>query len=64
MNYKIVQNNKTFIIVETSTNQNIKTFSSSKDAKTFMRHLNLGGGFDGNTPPFFLIPVNKSLYSI
>lgn len=32
----------------------IKTFTNKEDAKKFSRFLNLGGGFDGWTPSFFL----------
>ena len=32
----------------------IRTFKTKEEAKTFSRHLNLGGGFDGWTPDFFL----------
>jgi hypothetical protein len=32
----------------------IKRFMNKDEAKTFSRHLNLGGGFDGWTPDFFL----------
>jgi hypothetical protein len=52
-------------IVELSTDQVIKSFPGSQflDARKFMRHLNLGGGFDGFTPSFLLkkikIPVEK-----
>lgn len=35
----------------------IKQFLTKDDAKNFSRHLNLGGGFDGWTPDFFLIRI-------
>lgn len=35
----------------------IKRFMTKEDAKKFSRHLNLGGGFDGWTPVFFLLPL-------
>jgi hypothetical protein len=50
-------------VVETTTNQIIKTFETQKSAKEYMRHLNLGGAFDGWTPTFILkkfsIPKEK-----
>lgn len=52
--YKIIENNNSFNIWETSTNQLIKTFIDKLEARKFLRHLNLGGGFDGWTPTFFL----------
>lgn len=36
----------------------IKRFMAKDDAKKFSRHLNLGGGFDGWSPEFFLKPIN------
>lgn len=57
--YKIEKN----VVIETTTNQVIKKFDSSEEAKKACRHLNLGGGFDGHTPSFFLktfkIPVEN-----
>jgi len=74
MNYKIVEalmlpetsekNCPIFNVVETSTNQIIKTFPAPKEAKEFMRHLNLGGSFDGWTPTFFLKTVQKGKQSV
>jgi hypothetical protein len=52
MKYKIVKNNRRFTIVEIATTQTIDSFSTEKEAKKFMRHLNSGGGFDGWSPTF------------
>jgi hypothetical protein len=43
-------------VLETTTEQVIKSFPGDKflEARTFMRHLNLGGAFDGWTPSFLL----------
>jgi hypothetical protein len=54
MNYKIVQSTDRYSIFETSTDQIIKTFLNFNDARKFLRHMNLGGGFDSWTPNFFL----------
>jgi len=35
----------------------IKRFTDKAEAKSFSRHLNLGGGFDGWTPDFFRVQV-------
>jgi hypothetical protein len=64
MNYKTVQGEKNcsiYNVVETTTNQVIKTFKDHKDAKEFMRHLNLGGGFDGFSPTFILKSVTSNI---
>mgnify|MGYP003346083014 CR=1 FL=1 len=57
MNYKILFNKrkKQYILCETQTKQIIKIFQKKRDAKNLMKKLNLGGGFDGQTPTFFLI---------
>jgi hypothetical protein len=44
----------TYEVVETETNQVIKTDLTKNEAKSMCRHLNFGGGFDGFTPGFFL----------
>jgi hypothetical protein len=46
-------------IIETPTNQVIEMFilsseSQMNEAKALLKHLNMGGAFDGNTPAFFL----------
>jgi hypothetical protein len=70
MNYKTVEtlrwpktselNCPIYNVIETTTNQIIKSFPAPTEAKEFMRHLNLGGGFDGWTPSFLLKNVVKS----
>ena len=58
--YKIEKN----VVIETTTNQVIRKFNNAEEAKMACRHLNLGGGFDGHTPNFFLrtfkIPVETN----
>lgn len=41
-------------VVETKTNQIIASGIAMPEAKAMARHLNFGGGFDGETPAFFL----------
>ena len=58
MNYNLVEgkaDKNTYEVIETTTDQVIKSFPGDKfiEARAFMRHLNLGGGFDGWTPSFF-----------
>lgn len=76
MNYKLVANGITDIpytngdyactaydILETTTNQIVaeKVRGFNDEAKQLCRHLNMGGGFDGCTPSFFLtrLPICK-----
>lgn len=69
MNYKLVQTGvadihntggkyitQVYDIVETPTNQIIASNVPAylNEAKNKCRHLNMGGGFDGFTPAFFL----------
>lgn len=53
MNYKLKVENGVSVI-ETTTNQIIRSFDNIESARKFLRQLNLGGGFDGWTPSFFL----------
>lgn len=64
MNYRYVNTNRTTDdapeicdVLETTTNQAIKTGMSLRAAKDLCRHLNMGGGFDGFTPSFFLARI-------
>jgi hypothetical protein len=41
-------------VVETKTDQVIASSIPMTEAKEMVRHLNMGGGFNGNTPSFFL----------
>jgi hypothetical protein len=58
MVYNLVegQDKSMYDVLEETTSQVIKTFPGDKfsEARAFMRHLNLGGGFDGWTPSFLL----------
>jgi len=58
MNYNLVEgkDKSMYDVLEETTNQVIKSFPGDKfsEARAFMRHLNLGGGFDGWTPPFLV----------
>ena len=59
MNYKIKMTESGFSVMETSTNQIIREFKGLEPARKVLRHLNLGGGFDGWTPQFFLHDFSK-----
>ena len=68
MNYNLVEgkeNKNMYDVLETTTDQVIKSFPGDKflEARAFMRHLNLGGGFDGFSPPFFLKKFNTDINS-
>lgn len=47
-------------VVESNTDQIIKSNLTHGEAKAFCRHLNFGGGFDGWTPIFFLQKFEKN----
>lgn len=57
MNYKLKESSGKFQVYETSTEQVIKTFSTKTEARSFMKRLNLGAGFDGWSPTFILRDV-------
>lgn len=44
-------------IVERDTKQKIAKFDDVSQLKKTMKNLNLGGGFDGNTPAHFMFPT-------
>ena len=54
MNYKIVENDKKFLVIETQTDQVIDQYNTRQEAKEQLRFLNLGGAFDGVSPSFIL----------
>lgn len=56
MNYEITSEvgDNQFFVYETATGHIIKRFNKICDARKLAKHLNNGGGFDGNTPNFFL----------
>jgi hypothetical protein len=62
MNYNLVEgkDRSMYDVIEETTSQVIKSFPGNKflEARNFMRHLNLGGGFDGWTPSFLLKKIS------
>lgn len=54
MNYEI--DRKKSVIKERETEHEIVQSSDREKLKSLCRHLNLGGGFDGWTPKFFMFP--------
>jgi len=54
MNYKIVRRKKQYCVLEIETNMIIRKYNYRSSASSLCQHLNLGGGFDGFTPPFIL----------
>lgn len=66
MGYRVIENEKLFEVVEhrteTKEQYTIRRFNTKDDAKKFSKHLNLGGGFDGWTPHFFLKTIKEPVY--
>ena len=60
-NYSIEENNGIYSVVEYLTEQTVGKFSDKLEARKFLRHLNLGGGFDGWTPSFFIKDLDLNL---
>lgn len=59
--YKMIEDINTFGVYEIATEQVIKTFKDKTEARKFLRHVNLGGGFNGWTPTFFMRPLEINL---
>lgn len=57
MNYKVTKKDHKFSVIEITTDQMIKNFSTEKEARGFMKHLNGGGGFAGWSPTFVIKKV-------
>jgi hypothetical protein len=63
MNYKLIDSeemliegeymHRTWDVVEIPTGISIKTSLKKEEARSMLRHLNMGGAFDGFTPYFF-----------
>lgn len=60
-NYSIEENNGIYSVVEYLTEQTVGKFSDKLEARKFLRHLNLGGGFDGWSPAFMFRPIEFNL---
>jgi hypothetical protein len=52
--YKVIQEGKDFYIKEVQTDQLVMMLDSKEEAYKVTSRLNLGAGFDGFTPRFFL----------
>lgn len=55
-NYNLVEgeDKSLYYVKEEATGQIIESFKVFNEARSFMKHLNLGGGFDGFTPSFMV----------
>lgn len=51
------QNGERWSVIEEPTSQTIKRYESVVEAQALCDRLNAGGAFAGNTPAFFLIPL-------
>lgn len=69
MSYNLIEgraDKNMYDILESTTDQVIRSFPGDQflKAREFMRHMNLGGAFDGWTPSFMLkkfsVPQEKS----
>lgn len=54
MSYRVQKENGIFLIVEKDTDQIIRRCGCEREARDLCRSLNLGSGFNGFTPSFFL----------
>jgi hypothetical protein len=69
MNYKLVdiesmpseggETSITWDLIEVSTGLKIGNFLKKDDAKSMLRHMNMGGAFDGFTPDFFCKKIGE-----
>ena len=59
--YKVEKSGRTYLIRELKTGFAIVKYKSNESAYRMVKHLNLGGGFGGVTPEFFLDSALKKL---
>jgi len=63
LSYRVEKLNNHFLVKEKGSDFTIASFRRNKEARTLCRGLNLGQGFDGNTPAFFVQehnPIKKA----
>ncbi len=53
-NYEILKNDGMYCIYERNTDQYISQHSNYEKAKSVVKSLNSGSGFNGDTPSFFV----------
>jgi hypothetical protein len=61
VDYKVVKDKEQYKIIESTTGHVVNTAITEQDARKFARTWNLGGGFAGWTPAFFL---EKNVFSV
>jgi hypothetical protein len=52
VNYSTIEIGGTYVVQEKQTGYYVYAANTREEAKKVMKHLNLGGGFDGYTPAF------------
>lgn len=61
--YSIENINKEYRIIEKRTKHAVFTTTSKRKAHKKLAFYNMGGGFDGWTPSFFLIKMPENYFS-
>jgi hypothetical protein len=54
LSYRVQKKRNRYAVIEKGSEFVIATFNLNKDARELCRGLNLGQGFDGHTPEFFI----------
>ena len=63
MPYRVEKIRNEYVIKEKGSDYTIASFTRNREARELCRGLNLGQGFDGNTPAFFVQeykPIKKA----
>lgn len=61
--YSIETKNKEHTIIEKSTGHRVFNSTNKRTAHKKLAFFNMGGGFDGWTPSFFLIKIPENTFS-
>jgi len=61
VNYSTIEIGGSYVVEEKQTGHYVYSANTREEAKKVMKHLNLGGGFDGFSPKFVVDGLNSSL---
>ena len=56
-NYSLIERNNEYIVYENLTGNHVFKTDDQEQAYDKLTHFNMGGGFDGWTPSFFLTEI-------
>lgn len=61
VNYSTIEVGRSYVVEEKQTGHYVYVADTKEQARKMMKHLNLGGGFDGFSPRFVVDGLNSKL---